>query len=130
VAEGRVVADGAGWHPPVILTTAPTGQGVDELVEVLHQHRADLQDRGLGADRRHARAASEITDLALGLLRSRVGSRAEGVAAGRITPHEAARQLVLDTARELAEAEGRFGADDRTDDPKAAPASRRRDASA
>jgi LAO/AO transport system kinase len=89
------------WRPPVLTTVASSGTGVAGLLEALDRHRAELQARGRGADRRQARAASEVVDLALGLIRPGVGALAADVAAGRVTPHEAARLLVLQTARGL-----------------------------
>jgi GTPase len=95
-------ADGA-WKPPIALTTAATGEGVDDLVDRLNAHAAWLEESGERERRRVARARDEISALAVAELRQRLGalpgeSRLEKlageVASGQIDPYTAADQLI------------------------------------
>ena len=91
-----------GWRTPVVRTVATSGDGVDEVVSALEDHRAWLGDAGL-RERRARRAAHEVEGLALDALRRRVGgvrgdarlsALAEEVVAGRLDPYAAADSLV------------------------------------
>lgn len=44
------------WTPPIVSTVATTGQGIDQLVEMIKAHRLFLTESGTGAARREARA--------------------------------------------------------------------------
>ncbi|GAB4008015.1 methylmalonyl Co-A mutase-associated GTPase MeaB [Nocardioides ultimimeridianus] len=101
LAERR---DGA-WKPPVLLTTASTGDGVGEVADALAGHRAWLADSGEGAHRRTRRAREEIEALALTAMRrrwadagrsDRLAALAESVVAGELDPHTAADRLLSD----------------------------------
>src|SRR5690606_21032190 len=74
---GRDPSDSAGdhepWRVPVHKTVAERGEGVDEVVAAIAQHREFLLARGELTARRERRAAAEIEHLALGLLRARLG---------------------------------------------------------
>ncbi|MCB5165189.1 methylmalonyl Co-A mutase-associated GTPase MeaB [Streptomyces bambusae] len=91
------------WRPPIVKTVAARGQGVDEVVEALEKHRAWMEERGVLAARRVARASHEVETIALTALRSRIGdlsgdahlgALAEGVVAGRLDPYTAADELL------------------------------------
>lgn len=56
--------DGA-WTPPILLTTATTGDGVDEVVTAITDHHAHLETSGELTRRRLARVRREIEALAL-----------------------------------------------------------------
>ena len=76
---------------PILKLVAATGQGVDDLVDAIEAHqRADT------AERRAARARSQILSLAHTLLRdhSELDALAEAVAEGRDDPYSAAARLV------------------------------------
>ncbi|GAB3858409.1 methylmalonyl Co-A mutase-associated GTPase MeaB [Nocardioides maradonensis] len=101
LAERR---DGA-WKPPVLMTTAATGTGVDEVADALAEHRAWLGGSGEGARRRTRRAREEIEALALTAMRrrwadvgrsDRLAGLAEAVVAGELDPHTAADRLLSD----------------------------------
>src|SRR5690606_11132873 len=68
------------WRPPIVETVASTGEGVDELWEVVRAHRAHLEEAGALAERRRRRVATELVEIMAALVRE----RAEGVAAGRL----------------------------------------------
>lgn len=91
------------WEPPVHLTVASTGEGVDEVVAATDRHRGWLVETGNLTRRRELRAREEILDTASALTRARlledrpaVDAWAVEVAAGRRTAFEAARDLVAD----------------------------------
>jgi LAO/AO transport system kinase len=63
-------ADGA-WRPPIVLTVATSGDGVDEVAEQIAAHRAHLDESGELRRRRLARVRREIEALALAEVRSR-----------------------------------------------------------
>jgi len=92
-----------GWTPPIVLTAASAGTGVDELVARLAEHWAWLGESGIRQERRVARAREEISAIAVADIRRRLGglpgeSRldelAERVAAGKLDPYAAADDLV------------------------------------
>ena len=90
------------WKPPILLTVAQSGQGVDEVVEALSSHRAWLAESGQLAVRRARRARAEVEAVAVAALRRRweIGDRsaldalAESVAAGETDPYAAADRLL------------------------------------
>jgi LAO/AO transport system kinase len=91
------------WKPPIVATTAATGEGIDDLVNRLNAHAAWLDESGELERRRVARARDEISALAVAELRQRLGalpgeSRLEKLAAevasGQIDPYTAADQLI------------------------------------
>ncbi|WP_199545893.1 methylmalonyl Co-A mutase-associated GTPase MeaB [Streptomyces sp. N35] len=91
------------WRPPIVKTVASRAEGVDEVVEALEKHRAWMEERGVLAERRTARAAHEVETIAVTALRERIadlrgdqrlGALAERVAAGSLDPYAAADELV------------------------------------
>jgi len=93
-----------GWTPPIVLTAAIEGRGIEELASALEQHTAFLQTSGVRRRRDVARARNEILENAQRLLSRRVsdGSRssmtfarlAEDVADRKTDPHAAALRLL------------------------------------
>jgi len=91
------------WRPPVVRLVATTGEGLDELTEVVDKHRSWLADTGQLQWRRRRRAAEEIEAIAVTALRERMGDLrggdlleelADQVVAGHTDPYAAADQLV------------------------------------
>ncbi|HEX3390286.1 MAG TPA: methylmalonyl Co-A mutase-associated GTPase MeaB [Streptosporangiaceae bacterium] len=91
------------WKPPIVSTTATTGDGLDDLVSRLDAHQTWLGNSGEGDRRRQARAREEISAIALTGLRARMGglpgdARIDGlagrVAAGELDPYTAADELI------------------------------------
>ena len=91
------------WKPPIVLTVAQTGQGVDEVVETIDAHRAWMESSGELDRRRVRRARDEIEAIAVTALRERWGdvherteldALAEKVAAGDSDPYAAADSLL------------------------------------
>jgi LAO/AO transport system kinase len=97
------------WKPPIVLTVAQLGQGVDEVVEAVDGHRAWMESSGELDRRRVRRARDEIEAIAVTALREQWGDvhgrselddLAEQVAAGKTDPYRAA-DVLLDSFTEL-----------------------------
>ncbi|KOX33632.1 MULTISPECIES: methylmalonyl Co-A mutase-associated GTPase MeaB [unclassified Streptomyces] len=93
------------WRPPIVKTVAARGEGVDEVVEALEKHRAWMEERGVLAERRRARASREVETIAVTALRERIGdlrgdrrldALAERITAGGLDPYAAADELVAE----------------------------------
>jgi LAO/AO transport system kinase len=91
------------WRPQVVRAVAAGNEGIDDVVAAIGKHRSWLESTGNLQKRREARAAAEISALALGTLRSRIGDLSGGmalpelatrVANGEIDPHAAAADLL------------------------------------
>lgn len=100
LGESRAAGD---WRPPIVKTVAARGEGIDEVVEALEKHRAWMEERGVLADRRAARAAREVETIAVTALRERIAdlhgdarlsALAERIVAGELDPYAAADELV------------------------------------
>ena len=91
-----------GWRPPVIATSAQTGEGVDELVRALREHRAFQSSSGLGEARLRRIAEYRALKTAEDLLRRRfdlarngaVADVVERVARRELDPFTAAQALL------------------------------------
>ncbi|MDI6409353.1 methylmalonyl Co-A mutase-associated GTPase MeaB [Streptomyces albus] len=100
LGEARKPGD---WRPPVVRTVAARAEGVDETVAALEKHRGWMEEHGVLAERRAARAAKEIENIAVTALRERMGELRGGkrlealaarVAGGVLDPYAAADELV------------------------------------
>jgi len=90
------------WAPPVLLTTAEDGTGVQDVWDAIGKHRAHLEESGELRMRRLHRAAREIREIALAKLRRAVGEPGAGdvldalaaeVLDGKLDPYAAADRL-------------------------------------
>lgn len=97
------------WTPPIVMTVATEGDGIDEALDALTAHRGHLRDSGELLIRRRERARREIEALALRALRHRLERSGEGgsldvladdVAAGRSDPFAAADAIVRRASRD------------------------------
>ncbi|MFV2195795.1 methylmalonyl Co-A mutase-associated GTPase MeaB [Nocardiopsis sp. LOL_012] len=93
------------WKPPIVMTVASEGEGIEELWERLDGHAAHLESSGALEERRRARAREEVQGIVLDLLRARMGgagessgldSLAQEVSEGRCDPYTAADLLLKD----------------------------------
>ncbi|MFB7450677.1 methylmalonyl Co-A mutase-associated GTPase MeaB [Streptomyces sp. NPDC056194] len=100
LGEARAAGD---WRPPIVKTVAARGEGIDEVVEALEKHRAWMEEHGVLAERRRARAAREVETIAVTALRERIGdlhgdrrldALAERIVAGDLDPYAASDELV------------------------------------
>jgi LAO/AO transport system kinase len=60
-----------GWKPPIVLTVASSGRGLDDVVVEIERHRAWLEESGELVTRRTRRARDEIEAIAIAALRER-----------------------------------------------------------
>jgi LAO/AO transport system kinase len=95
--------DASDWKPPIVSTAAATGEGIADLAAAIDNHRDWLAATGQRDERRLGRVRAEISAIALGELRQRVGglpgeSRLEELAgrvvAGDLDPYSAADELI------------------------------------
>ncbi len=95
--------DDEAWKPPIVLTVAQVGQGVEEVVEAIDSHRAWMERTGELDRRRVRRARDEIEAIAVTALREKWGDvhartelddLAEQVAAGKSDPYRASDVLL------------------------------------
>jgi LAO/AO transport system kinase len=91
------------WRPPVVCTTATTGEGVSDLWDAIRQHRSFLESTQLVTERRHARQAAELRAIAAARLQERAAALTRGdrfdalvddVVARRRDPYDAAAVLL------------------------------------
>jgi len=87
----------------VVRAVASQATGIDDVVNAIAKHRNWLVEKDHLRERREARAAAEVENIALGTLRAKLGSVRHGealpalaadVAAGRTDPYAAAARLV------------------------------------
>ena len=100
-----------GWKPPVLLTQAFRGAGLEELLAALTQHHAYGLEHGLHQDRRSSAGLTEFMEIIVGELRDRIrdgsakqelGELIEKIKQGKINPYGAAL-LVLQSPTCLTE---------------------------
>ncbi|PYP41688.1 MAG: methylmalonyl Co-A mutase-associated GTPase MeaB [Gemmatimonadetes bacterium] len=102
--DGTAEGGTAPWEPPVLLTVAPKGEGVDALIDALDRHHDWMTAAGelaLRRKRRFAVRTREVVDRALqrwtwGETRAEalLAERLDQVAAGRMSPYELAGEIV------------------------------------
>jgi LAO/AO transport system kinase len=91
-----------GWRPPVLATTAATGDGVAELWSAIADHRQHLTTTGALEPRRAARVQGELVRIVAALLHERavatggpaLDDLSAEVAARRVDPWSAAEALL------------------------------------
>jgi LAO/AO transport system kinase len=95
------------WRPPVLDTSATSGEGIEELWQAIGDHRRFLAGEGRLERRRGERLTHELRRALMARLEARVGATAgapsfeevrKRVLAGELDPYEAA-DLLLDAAR-------------------------------
>lgn len=96
------------WEPPVLLTNAIDGQGVEELWDAVEAHRTNIEASGELRRRRIARNRHEIVEIALGRVRRQIDevgdsellrSLAEQVTDHALDPYTAADKLLTQVER-------------------------------
>jgi LAO/AO transport system kinase len=103
ISLGRREKEGASWRPPIVRTVAVKGEGLDEVVDAIAQHREWMVAHGEFELRRSRRAQAEIEAIAVALLRSQLSDvrggtaldqLAKRVATGELDPYAAADELI------------------------------------
>ncbi|HEY8372924.1 MAG TPA: methylmalonyl Co-A mutase-associated GTPase MeaB [Pseudonocardiaceae bacterium] len=103
ISLGRREREGAIWRPPIVKTVAAKGEGVDDVVAAIEEHRRWMIDHGELEQRRQRRAEAEIEAIAMDQLRARLGdihggsalqAVAKRVVTGEVDPYTAADELV------------------------------------
>jgi LAO/AO transport system kinase len=91
----------ADWVPPVVKTSAATGEGVEDLWSAMQRHREHLESTGALERNRRRRLLAEVETLASQRVRERVRKAldadpdlAERVAARDVDPYRAAATLL------------------------------------
>jgi LAO/AO transport system kinase len=94
----------AGWQVPVLRTEALRGEGVEELLEALAEHRAYIEADGTLGERRRRHLRSEVLAIATARIRRelaaqladdpRFGELLERVAARELDPASAAAEIL------------------------------------
>ncbi len=92
------------WRPPILSTTATTGEGVEDVWAAIRSHREHITASGELDRRRRSRIGTEISEIVAALLRERaaatVGDRldqlADEVARRNLDPWAAAEALLGD----------------------------------
>jgi len=92
------------WSIPIVRTEASTGQGVEDLVERMAEHRAHIEGEGTLEERRRRNLRREVLTLAALRLRRRleesleqdetVAELVEEVVSRRLDPASAAARLL------------------------------------
>jgi LAO/AO transport system kinase len=88
------------WTPPVVQTSAATGDGIDELWDAIEAHRKHLESTGRGDELRRRRLMAEIEQMVSEELKQRVAAILEedrvvdDLAERRVDPYRAAAMLV------------------------------------
>jgi LAO/AO transport system kinase len=91
-----------GWRPPVLATSATTGEGIEALWSSISEHRERQVDTGVLERRRADRVGEELTQIMSALLLERarsaagagVAERAAAVARRELDPWTAAEELL------------------------------------
>lgn len=91
------------WTPPVVRTTAISGEGIDDLWDAVERHQKHLESTGMLQRRRRERLVRELQDMVAARLRERAASLlsegslqdlADDLASRRTDPYTAADMLM------------------------------------
>jgi LAO/AO transport system kinase len=92
------------WSPPILLTVANRGEGLEQVWRALQQHRQHLETSGELTTRRRRAAEAAVLDLVAGRLKARaarqvaddrrLAARIQAVAEGELDPVSAAEEVV------------------------------------
>ena len=104
VRQVLALGPGEGWKPPIVLTEAMRGEGVDTLWQKIKEHRAWLEAEGELERRRRRNLASEVFQVASARARRHIESIVRGdpelqrlldeVQARRLDPLTAVREIL------------------------------------
>jgi LAO/AO transport system kinase len=86
------------WRPPIIQTVATRGEGVDELWQAIHDHRAFQESEGRLERRRQARLGDELRAIVTARLEARSAAACAGERFDDLVARVARRELDPDSA--------------------------------
>jgi LAO/AO transport system kinase len=92
------------WKPPILRVVATQAQGISEVYDALQEHREYLEKLGTLDERRLERARFELESLIQEWGRRKSEEATElvaQVAAGQLSPEQAARQLLRELSKQL-----------------------------
>ena len=95
-----------GWRPPVLRTVAEKGEGMDEVLKAIQDHRQHIIDTGSLEERRRARVAAKTKRFVEDGIRKKLWNserdarRVEGLA-NASSPYELGEQLIDDFYEEI-----------------------------
>lgn len=106
VSTVSLKASDNGWRPPVLRTVAEKGEGIDEVIKAIQEHRDHLNDTGLLVQRRHSRIAAKTRRFVEDGIRQRLwnGSREQRRWQGLTdasSPYELGQKLIDDFYEEI-----------------------------
>ena len=81
------------WRPPIVKTVAASGEGVDELLERMREHRSFVESSGLLVERRRHRALEELREIVIRTLEQRAYAALGGDQVERLQQEVLDRQL-------------------------------------
>lgn len=107
---GLQLGDKPAWRPPVIGTSAISGEGVDALLSAIDDHLTAMKGSGQLAERLHGIAETRLLKSAEDILRDRFEAEREGrihdiaerIARLELAPHEGARMLLAQIQGDIA----------------------------
>lgn len=103
-SRAAVASPTPGWTPPVMLTVAVKGEGIDELIAALDRHHEWLEQSGALLERRRARMLQRTREVVEWAARRwvwdethaerTIHERLDDVVAGRMSPYGLADQIL------------------------------------
>jgi LAO/AO transport system kinase len=81
------------WTPPIVQTTATTGDGIDSVWEAIESHRKHLEGTGRLEERRRERILREVEEMVLARLRRRMAATLEAGALEELGDDLVARRV-------------------------------------
>jgi LAO/AO transport system kinase len=100
-----------GWRPPVVMSVATEGRGVDEILEAVAAHRSHLEKSSGLTSRRRARVRRQLEELleyefkcvcaAAPAYENLLELLTAEVQQGLLTPYEASARLFKEVSREI-----------------------------
>ena len=94
---------GSGWTPPVLLTSALRGEGIEGVIEGIEKHRAFQIESGMLENKKEKRIEGEFSEIIRGLLDEKIAIKLGDkdvkeiyarVKSGEIDPYEGALLVI------------------------------------
>ena len=107
LALSEMVLHDSDWKPPILLTRATHGEGIEDLIAALNDHRQYLETSGRWIERRRSYARMRFFEAVRSLLTEQLEedlrapdlqSPIEAIAQGKLDPYTAARTYLRERA--------------------------------